>query len=45
MRPLHSVEAFPVATTLLGLPLFFKGALPDDAPQIKELAEMARQGR
>jgi hypothetical protein len=42
-KPLHSVEAFPVATTLLGLPLFFKGALPDDTPQMKELAEMARQ--
>jgi hypothetical protein len=42
-KPIHSVEAFPVATTLLGLPLFFKGALPDDAPQMKELTEMARQ--
>ena len=42
-KPLHSVEAFPVATTLLGLPLFFKGALPMELPQMKELAEMARQ--
>ena len=42
-KPLQSVEAFPVATTLLGLPLFFKGALPMDTPQMTELAEMARQ--
>jgi hypothetical protein len=41
-KPLRGVEAFPVATTLLGLPLFFRGALPMDTPQMAELAEMAR---
>jgi hypothetical protein len=42
-KPVRSVEAFPVATTLLGLPLFFRGDLPMDNPLTAELAEMTRQ--
>jgi hypothetical protein len=42
-KPIRSVEAFPVATTLLGLPLFFRGDLPMDNPLTAELAEMTRQ--
>jgi hypothetical protein len=42
MKPARSAEAFPVATTLLGLPLFFRGALPMDNCQAAELSEMTR---
>jgi hypothetical protein len=42
-KTVRSVEALPVATTLLGLPLFFRGDLPMDNPMTAELAEMTRQ--
>jgi hypothetical protein len=32
MKPARGAEALPVAATLLGLPLFFKGVLPMDNP-------------
>ena len=41
-NPVRSVEAFPVAATLLGLPLLFKVGLPMDNPQRAELSEMTR---
>ena len=42
-KPVQSVEAFPVASGLLGLPLFFRGDLPMDNPHAAEVAELARQ--
>jgi hypothetical protein len=42
MKPARSAAAFPVAATLLGLPLFFEGALPMDNPRTAELSEMTR---
>jgi hypothetical protein len=44
-KPVRSVEAFPVATTLLGLPLFFRGDLSMDNPLTAELAELAEMTR
>ena len=42
VRPARCATAFPIAATLLGLPLFFKGALPMDNPLTAELLEMTR---
>jgi hypothetical protein len=42
MKPARSAATFPVAATLLGLPLFFEGALPMDNPRTAELSEMTR---
>jgi hypothetical protein len=42
MKPARSAAAFPVAATLLGLPLFFEGVLPMDNPQTAELESVRR---
>jgi len=42
MKPARSATAFPVAAALLGLPLFFEGALPMDNPRTAEMSEMTR---
>jgi len=42
MKPARSAAAFPVAASMLGLPLFFEGVLPMDNPQTAELSEMTR---
>jgi hypothetical protein len=42
MKLARSAAAYPVAATLLGLPLFFEGALPMDNLQTAELSEMTR---
>jgi hypothetical protein len=42
MKQARSTAALPVAATLLGLRLFFKGKLPIDSSLIAVLSEMTR---
>lgn len=42
MKPARCAQALPVATALLGLPMWFAGALPLDNPPTAALAEMVR---
>jgi hypothetical protein len=42
MKPARCAKAFPVATALLGLPMWFGGVLPLDNPRTAALSDMVR---
>ncbi len=42
MKPAQCVKSFPVATALLGLPMWFGGTLPLDNPQTAALSSIVR---
>jgi hypothetical protein len=42
MKPARCAASFPVATALLGLPMWFGGILPLDNPRTAALSEMTR---
>jgi len=42
MKPARCVKSFPVATALLGLPMWFGGTLPLDNPQTAALSSIVR---
>ena len=42
MKPARCETGFPVATALLGLPMWFRGVLPMDDPRTAALSDMVR---
>jgi hypothetical protein len=42
MKPAQCIKSFPVATALLGLPMWFGGTLPLDNPQTAALSSIVR---